>query len=262
MATPERRRGRTGNMRVFDGGIKQPIPLITEGSHSHGGYSLFPSRQRIGNASTPPALVSRSEPEHPEAKARLDSAALPASEAHQAEHPRAKSYLDSADLPASVNNRVSTLYSLEEDINRDSASYVPGKKPTPGTNSSGQSNAKAVPADRFKSHNDTSANSDVSPSILDQPAIPSPPPSTIGSQPASHNRPPAQSLRSSRNLKCRPTSANGPQGSQASGIVAVANSLSSRGYGSLVVDGVGSSIATRSPSPPPVSPCDLGGEGT
>jgi hypothetical protein len=288
MATSERRHGGARNMRVFDGGITQPIPLITEGSRSHGGYSLFPSRQRTGNASTPPALIPLPEPEHSEAKARLDSAAvpasetqqaehfqvkahpdsreLPASETHQSENPKAKVRLDSADLPAGVNNRVSTLDPLEEDINRDSAAYVPGKKPRPGTNSSDQSNAKAVPADRSQSHDDTSATKDVNPLVvLDQPAIVSPPSlrfrSQPASQPASQNSPPPNSLRTSRNLKCRPV--NRSQDSQTSGIVAATNSSSSRGDGSPVVDGASSSsnLATSSPSPPPVSPCDLGRKG-
>jgi hypothetical protein len=287
MATPERRGGGARSMRVFDGGITQPIPLITEGSRSRGGYSLFPSlRQRAGNASTPPALIPHPGPEHSEAKARLDSAAIPASETHQAEHTKAKAHLDntdlpasenhqtdhpkakarigSADIPASENHTVSTLDPLEEDINRDSAAYIPGK-PTPVTNTSGPSNAKAVPVDRSKSH-DTSATEDVSPSVLDQPAIVSPPSLRFRSQPASQsasqNSPPPNSLRTSRNLKCRPV--NRPQNSQTSSIVAAANPSPSRGDGSPVVDGPSSSsgmVATSSsPSPPPVSPCDLGGE--
>jgi hypothetical protein len=109
MATPERRGGGARSMRVFDGGITQPIPLITEGSRSRGGYSLFPSlRQRAGNASTPPALIPHPGPEHSEAKARLDSAAIPASETHQAEHTKAKAHLDNTDLPASENHQQTT----------------------------------------------------------------------------------------------------------------------------------------------------------
>jgi hypothetical protein len=257
---PERRRGRAKNRRVFDGGRTEPIPLISEGSHSHGGYSLFPPRQRTGNASTPPALVPLPGPEHPEAKTRLDSAALPASKSHQAEHPEAKAHLDSADLPASVINRVSTLDPLAEDINRDSAAYVP-KQPAPVAGPSDHGNARAVPADRPKQDED-SATKEPSPSILDQPAMPSSPPSTNSSRPASHTLPPAKSLRLSRTLKCRPSTVNQPQNPQTSGMATATNPSPLGDAGSAVVDGPSSSsiLATSSPSPPPVSPCDFAGE--
>ena len=260
---PERRRGRTRTRRVFDEPRTQPIPLLAEGSH--GGYSLFPSpRQRTGNSSTPPALIPRPEPEHPQAKARLDSAALPASVDHQAEDLKAKPRLNSGELP---KNPVSALDPLEEDVNRDSAAFIPGK-PAPVTGSTDQSNARAVPVGRPNSH-DTSVTEEVSPPVLDQPAILAPTPSEIRSQPASHTLRPARttgppSLRTSKTMRCRPATANRPQQKpQPSDTVAAANCSSSRDDGSPIVDGPSSPsiLATSSPSPQPVSPCDLAGKG-
>lgn len=267
MATPERserRRGRARDRRAFDDGSTRPIPLLTRSSH--GGYSLFPSpRQRTGNA-TPPASIHRPGPEHPQAKARLDSAAVPSSESHQAENPKTKARLDSADLPESVINRVSTLDALEEDFSRNSAAYVPEKPAS--TDSSGQRSVRAVPANRPQSLievNDTSAIKEASPPALYQPMILSSPPLANRSQTASHTLPYAPSLRTSRTLRCRPTTVNRPQQRpHASGIAAATESSPSQGYVSPAVEGASSSsriLATSSPSTSPISPCDLGGEG-
>jgi len=267
MATPERserRRGRARDRRVFDDGSTRPIPLLTQSSH--GGYSLFPSlRQRTGNA-TPPALIHRPGPEHPLAKARLDSAAVPASESHQAENHKTKARLDSADLPESVINRVSTLDALEEDFSRDSAAYVPEKPAS--TDSSGQRNARAVPVNCSQSLieiNDTSAIKEASPPVLYQPMILPSPLSGNRSQNASRTLPLAQSLRTSRTLRCRPTTVNRPHNLPTPGIVASENPSPSKEDASAIVDGPNNSsgiLAASSSSSPPVSPYDFARRGT
>jgi len=254
LAESERRPARERRMRVFSDGT-QPAPLITAGSH--GGYSLFPSpRQRTGIAAIHPALRPHPEPEQPEQPDQPD-------QPDQPEQTKAKARLDSAALPASAIHRVSTLDPLGEEL-RDSGADV-DQQHAPVAGPSDKSNAKTSPLVRTESQIE-SAVEDVDPPVLDRRASPSPPPSKTHSQLALTKTPlasvaSAPSLRTGRPSRCRPASFSRPQNGRPSGMVAAASSASLRDDVSPVVGGPSSSsripAARSSPSPLPVSPCDL-----
>lgn len=251
LAAPQRRPARERQMRRFDDGTR-PAPLITAGL-TNGGYSLFPStRQRAGTAATPPTL--RSQPEQPERPERPELS-------------KGKARLDSAAIPASETPQVSTLDPLGEEC-RDSGADVDDQYAPVVGPSTDPSNANAPPLDRPESQIEIAVK-EPGPQLLDPPTIALPPlpqPSSVDSQPASQTLPlasfnSAPSLRTSKPSRCRPANFVQPQRSQASGLVAAASSSALRGDVETVVDGPSSSTsrvpaARSSLSPPPVSPCD------